>query len=353
MADESTSRRARRSVSMSDVAAHARVSQKTVSRVINGEPHVREALQVRVHAAIRELDYRPNAAARSLATRRTRRIGVVALGTSLYGPLSTLDALESIARADGYSLSIQRTDGTGRDEVQAAIDSLLNEGVEGLVLSEPILLEGPPLKVRADVAVLTLGGLRLTDQEDEILVGTDEHSGGRLATEHLLGLGHRTVHHLAGPPAWASSRLRLGGWEAALVEHGVSTPGVETGDWSPRSGYAAMCRLLEQHPAPTAVFVANDQMAIGAISALLTRGHSVPGHVSVVGFDDIDVSEFQPAPLTTIRQEFSHSALQGMNQLIKAIDGVSPEELHHRVPVSFVSRATTAPPFDPRTATTH
>jgi DNA-binding LacI/PurR family transcriptional regulator len=338
---------------MSDVAAHARVSQKTVSRVVNGEPHVREEVRLRVNAAIRDLDYRPNAAARSLVTRRTRRIGVVALGTSLYGPLSALTALESVARADGYSLSIQRTDAAGRDEVQAAIDALLGEGVEGLVLSEPIQLQGPPLKVRSDVAVLTLGGVRLTDQEDEILVGGDQPTGGRQATEHLIGLGHRTVHHLAGPAAWVSSRLRHEGWESVLVEHGAPVPPIESGDWSPRSGYAAMTRMLEQSPAPTAVFVANDQMAIGAISALAAHGLSTPGDVSVVGFDDIDVSEYQLTPLTTVRQEFSHSALQGMNQLIQAIDGVVPEELHHRVPVSFVPRATTAPPLDPRTATSH
>jgi len=344
-------RRARRAVSMADVAAHAQVSQKTVSRVVNGEPHVREEVRLRVGAAIRDLDYRPNAAARSLVTRRTRRIGVVALGTSLYGPRSALTALESVARADGYSLSIRRTEDTGRDRIQSAIDSLLGEGIEGLVLSEPMQLEGPPLRVRSDVAVLTLGGVQLTGQEDEILVGADEHSGGRLATEHLIGLGHRTVHHLAGPAAWVSSRLRREGWEEVLVEHGAAVPPIETGDWSPRSGHAAMTRLLEQSPAPTAVFVANDQMAIGAISALAAHGLSTPEDVSVVGFDDIDVSEFQPTPLTTIRQEFSRSALQGMNQLIHAIDGETPEELHHRVPVSFAHRATTAPPLDPRTST--
>ena len=352
MTVESTTRRDRHAVSMADVAAHAHVSQKTVSRVVNGEPHVREEVRLRVHAAIRDLDYRPNAAARSLVTRRTRRIGVVALGTSLYGPLSALTALESVARADGYSLSIHRTDATGREETQAAVDSLFAEGVEGLVLSEPMQLQGPPLRVRSDVAVLTLGGVGLTDQKDEILVGADEHSGGRLATEHLLGLGHRTVHHLAGPAAWVSSRLRREGWETALNAHGAPIPPTETGDWSPRSGYAAMTRLLEQIPAPTAVFAANDQMAIGAISALATHGLNTPGHVSIVGFDDIDVSEFQPTPLTTVRQEFGRSALQGMNQLIQAIDGITPEELHHRVPVSFVPRATTAPPLDTRAAAT-
>lgn len=353
MVATSPTRRARRTASMTDVAARAQVSQKTVSRVVNGEPHVRPEVRDRVLAAIRELDYRPNAAARSLVTRRTRRIGVVTLGTSLYGPLSALTALESVARSDGYSLSIHRTDSTEREEVQAAIDALLGEGVEGIVLSEPMEIPGPPLRVHSNVAVLTLGGRGLTDLEDEILVGADEHSGGRLATEHLLAHGHRTVHHLAGPSAWVSSRLRQDGWRSVLEAHGAEAPEPAAGDWTPRSGYEAMHRLLSQELRPTAVFVANDQMAIGAISALHAAGLGVPGDVSIVGFDDIDVAAYQTTPLTTVRQEFAQSALHGMNQLIRAIDGIAADELHHRVPVSLIERESVAPPSDSGTATPH
>src|SRR5690625_1343893 len=134
-------RPSRRTVSMVDVAAHAQVSQKTVSRVVNMEPHVREEVRLRVQNAIKELGFRPNAAARSLVTRRTRRIGIVALGTTFYGPLSSLSALESVARADGYSLSIHRTDLTDRSEMQSASDILFGECGEAIVLSEPMHLE--------------------------------------------------------------------------------------------------------------------------------------------------------------------------------------------------------------------
>lgn len=337
-------RPARRAVSMMDVAAHAKVSQKTVSRVVNGEPYVREEVRLRVQSAIKELDFRPNAAARSLVTRRTRRIGVVALGTAFHGPTSALAALESVARADGYSLSVHRTDSTDRDEIQSAVDTLLNEGAEGIVLSEPKQLENPPLQIRADVAVLTLGARGLTDREDELVVGADEESGGHLATEHLLALGHQTVHHIAGPEAWVSSQLREQGWASALREQGAQFHEVVTGDWTPRSGFEAMTQLLKRDILPTAVFVANDQMAIGAISAIAGQGLMVPGNISVVGFDDIDVAEFQPTPLTTLRQEFSLAALRGMNALIQTIDGAVPENVRHLVPLSFVNRSTTAPP---------
>lgn len=344
MPRNASTRPARRAVSMTDVAAHAQVSQKTVSRVVNGEPYVREEVRLRVQNSIKELDFRPNAAARSLVTRRTRRIGVVALGTAFHGPTSALAALESVARADGYSLSVHRTDSTDRDEIQSAVDILLNEGVEGIVLSEPKQLEGSPLQIRTDVAVLTLGARGLTARDDELVVGADEESGGRLATEHLLALGHPTVHHIAGPSAWISSQLRQVGWASALREHGAEIPEVVAGDWSPRSGFEAMAQLLNSPTIPTAVFVANDQMAIGAVSAITARGLSVPSDISVVGFDDIDVSEFLPTPLTTLRQEFSLAAHRGMNALIRTIDGATPPDALLLVPLTLVNRATTAPP---------
>lgn len=348
MPRNTSTRSARRAVSMTDVAAHAQVSQKTVSRVVNGEPYVREEVRLRVQNSIKELDFRPNAAARSLVTRRTRRIGVVALGTAFHGPTSALAALESVARADGYSLSVHRTDSTDRDEIQSAVDILLNEGVEGIVLSEPKQLEGSPLQIRADVAVLTLGARGLTARDDELVVGADEESGGRLATEHLLALGHRTVHHIAGPSAWISSQQRQVGWASALREHGAEIPKVVAGDWSPRSGFEAMAQLLNSPTIPTAVFVANDQMAIGAVSAIDARGLSVPSGISVVGFDDLDVSEFLPTPLTTLRQEFSLAAHRGMNALIRTIDGATPPDALLLVPLTLVNRATTVPPSHAR-----
>lgn len=192
--------------------------------------------------------------------------------------------------------------------------------------------------------MLTLGARGLTAREDELVVGADEESGGRLATEHLLALGHQTVHHIAGPEAWVSSQLREQGWASALREHGATLPEAVAGDWAPRSGFEAMTHLLKGDILPTAVFVANDQMAIGAISAIAGQGLTVPGNISMVSFDDIDVAEFQPTPLTTLRQEFSLAALRGMNALIQTIDGTVPENFRHLVPLSFVNRSTTAPP---------
>ncbi|MFC0673246.1 LacI family DNA-binding transcriptional regulator [Brachybacterium hainanense] len=332
-----------RPVSMRDVARRAGVSQKTVSRVINGEPHVRGELRERIQDAIAELGYRPNAAARSLVTRRTRRIGVAAFGAPLHGPSSVLTAVEAVARAEGYALSIQRTDTTGRDELQSAVEALLDQGVEGIVLSEPLHLDGGALEIPAHVAVLTLGSQGLTGREDELIVGADEFGAALLATGHLLSLGHRTVHHIAGPSAWVSSRQRCSGWEAALEGKGLEPPETVVGDWSPRSGFESMRLLLEQ-AGPTAVFVANDQMAIGAIAAVQRAGLRVPGDVSIIGFDDLDLAEYLTTPLTTMRQEFDVFAHLGMARLLRAIDGRPPSQTRQLVPASLVTRATTGPP---------
>lgn len=335
---------ARRTVSMTDVATHAQVSQKTVSRVVNGEPHVRHEVRTRVREAIEELGFRPNAAARSLVTRRTRRIGVVALGTNLHGPMASLAALESVARSDGYSLSVMRTDSTDRAQIQAALDSVVDQGIEGVVLSEPMHFDGGALSIREEVAVLTLGSRGLTGRDDELLVGADEETGARLATDHLLSLGHETVHHIAGPDAWVSSHLRRRGWRSSLEEHGAQPPSLVAGDWSPHSGFEAMTTLLQGDTLPTAVFAANDQMAIGAVSALTRQGLEVPGDISIIGFDDIDVAAYLPTPLTTLRQEFTIAAHRGMNQLIETIDGHPPTDLRQLVPLSLVTRATTGRP---------
>lgn len=340
MSDE---RGIRRSVSMTDVARRAGVSQKTVSRVVNDEPHVTEAVRARVRAAIEELGFRPNAAARALVTRRTRRIGVVALGAGFHGPSSVLEGVESVSRQNGYALSVIRTEPGGRTEIQAAVDALVSQGVEAIVVSEPVDFGEEPLTIPDSVGVLTFGMRPVSSHVDELVVGTDEFTGARDATEHLLALGHEAVFHIAGPDNWLSSRHRRAGWAAALEEAGVRVPGPFVGDWTPQGGYEAMMSLLARGEC-TAVFVANDQMSIGAIAAIERSGLTVPGDISVVGFDDIDVAAFLSVPLTTVRQDFAESSRLGVHRLIRAIDGHPPSETRRTVPAPLVIRASTGRP---------
>ena len=333
----------RRRPAGTDVASLAGVSQKTVSRVMNGERHVTEAVRLRVLQAAQELGYRRNNAARALNSGRTRRIGVVSFSSALYGPASMLFELERTARSTGYSLSVVATfegDPTG---VAGAIDSLVAEGVDGMVLSEPID-EGENVHLNADVPILSLGRFPGLTGPRILITGADGTAAGRIATEHLLALGHPTVWHVAGPQRWWSARDRLDGWRAALRAAGSVAPPWIEGDWSPASGFAAGSRLA-RNPEVTAVFVANDDMAIGVMRAFAEAGRPVPDDVSIVGIDDIPSAAYQSPPLTTIRQDFGAMARQGLEHLVHQIEASTDEAPRvTEPPVCLVVRRSTARP---------
>lgn len=192
--------------------------------------------------------------------------------------------------------------------------------------------------------VLVLGAPASFGGPRAVTVGVGAESLARAATEHLLDLGHVTVHHLAGPQRWFAARDRLHGWRAALAARDREQPAVIEGDWSAASGYAAG-RALAAEGEATAVFAANDDMAVGLIRALLEAGLRVPEDVSVVGFDDIPVSAYVTPPLTTVRQPFDAVAREGLRLLVRAIEEPDADlDPAGEPPVELVVRASTAPP---------
>lgn len=326
-----------------DVARLAGVSQKTVSRVFNDEPYVSADVRRRVLDAAEQLGYRRNNAARALASGRTRSIGVVTLGTALYGPASLLMGVERVVRDTGYALRVVNTMEGDPAGISGAVDSLLDQGVDGIVISEPIDEESGDGSVRVDVPVLVLGAPPPVDAPTVLAAGGGADLMARAAVEHLLDLGHATVHHLAGPQRWYAAKDRMEGWRAALVAHGRPVPPVVEGDWSAASGYAAG-RELAADGDLTAVFVANDDMAIGLIRALAEAGLRVPEDVSVVGFDDVPVAAYVTPPLTTVRQPFDAVAQEGLKRLVHAIENPGAEPLPTTgPPVDLVVRASTGP----------
>lgn len=284
-----------------DVARLAGVSQKTVSRVFNNEPRVSEDTRVRVLAAARELGYRPNGAARALLTGRTDRIGVISVGAAYFGQSDLLVALEQAARGSKYTLSIANTFRADPSGLAAAADHLLAEQVDAIILSEPIGDRDEPLEV--DVPVLVLGTAPVV--RAPIVLSVHASEGGAAAaagTEYLLGLGHATVHHIAGPSRWWAARERMENWRAVLDAAGRPAPEPMAGDWSAGSGFR-IGEILARDGDVTAIFAANDEMAIGAIHALHEAGRQVPADVSVLGFDDIPVAAHVTPPLTTFRSD--------------------------------------------------
>jgi DNA-binding LacI/PurR family transcriptional regulator len=329
-----------------DVARLAGVSQKTVSRVFNDEPYVSADVRRRVLEAAEQLGYRLNNAARALASGRTRAIGVVTLGTALYGPASLLMGVERVVRDTGYALRVVNTMEGDPAGLAGAVDSLLDQGVDGIVISEPIDEEGvdgqPSLRVV--VPVLVLGAPSPVTAPTVLTAGCGADLMARTATEHLLALGHVTVHHLAGPQRWYAARDRLEGWRSTLTDHGREIPAVAEGDWSAGSGYRAG-RALAENGDVTAVFAANDDMAIGLIRALAEAGRRVPEDVSVVGFDDIPVAAYVTPPLTTVRQPFDAVAQEGLKRLVHTIENPDAEPLPPSdPPVDLIVRTSTAPP---------
>lgn len=333
-------------VGMTEVARLAGVSQKTVSRVVNGEQYVSEAVRERVLAVIAEVGFRPNAAARALVTRRTRRLGVVAVASAQHGPAATIAGVERAAAERGYYVSVARVREETASGLQAAVDELLAQEIEAIAISEATDIGHPDIRVPAGMPILSFDMPDRSQRPSELLVAGDEVSAARRVIEHLLGLGHRTVHHLAGPPGWTASRRREAGWRSALEAAGRPIPAAAGGDWSPASGHDAMVALLADRP--TAVFAANDHMAIGAIRAIERAGLRVPDDVSIVGFDDIPESEYLSTALTTVRQDFEGRTAFAISLLIDAVEGRPPSDAVHVVPTELVVRESTAPPATPR-----
>ncbi|TDO47329.1 DNA-binding LacI/PurR family transcriptional regulator [Kribbella sp. VKM Ac-2527] len=330
-----------------DVAKLAGVSQKTVSRVLNDEPYVKEEVRLRVLAAVRELGYRRNESARALNSGRTRRIGVVSLGTALFGPSTQLVSIERALRSTGYSMSVVNTFEGDAGGVAGAVDHLLEQGVDGIILSEPID-EGAGKPIKLDIPVLSFGDFPGLSARPILITGGDNVTAGRAATEHLLELGHRTVWHIAGPQRWWAARDRLEGWRQALAAAGAQEPPLLEGDWSPASGYQAG-RELAANDEVTAIFAANDDMAIGVLRALTEAGRTVPGDVSIVGFDDIPAAEYLNPPLTTIPQNFDQYVERGIAKLVKEIEEPTGDRSPTPEPPSLrpIIRQSTATPRTP------
>ncbi len=325
---------------MADVARIAGVSHQTVSRVVNEAERVRPATRARVRAAIDQLDYKPNVAARALATGRTRTLGVVTFDSRLYGPASTLHGIEQAARAEGYLVTMVSLNSIDPAAVRDAVGRLVAQGVDGVILDVPLVSALSTVdQLSVDVPMVAVGGDPLAGTS---VVSVDQADGARQATQHLLDGGHSTVWHIAGPKDWLEARGRVAGWRAALVAASAEAPPLLHGDWTARSGYEAG-RILVSLGKATAVFVANDQMALGVMRGLHEHGRDVPADVSVVGFDDIPEAAYVTPSLTTVRQDFD---LVGRNGLKLMVDQLSSVQHRHEASVikaSLVVRESAGP----------
>lgn len=326
---------------MTDVAKLAGVSHQTVSRVLNGHPNVKEQTRLRVHAAITALGYRPNRAARALATGRSQVIGVVTQSSTLYGPAATLTAFAQAAVAHGFTVSVESVRTLEREPITRAISRHLDQRIAGLVVIAPVSSANPALDdIPDDIPLVSIDG---DPQRATELVTVDQDAGGYAATRHLLDAGHRTVWHVCGPQDWFDSRGRIAGWRRALGEAGIEPPPLMPADWSAASGYRTG-QLLARMDEVTAIFAANDHLALGIMLAMHERGRRVPQDVSVVGFDDVPESAFYFPPLTTVRPDFDAVAAASLDLLLAQIDSGERRGDRRIIPPQLVTRTSVAAP---------
>ncbi|BAL90988.1 putative LacI-family transcriptional regulator [Actinoplanes missouriensis 431] len=326
---------------MADVARLAGVSSQTVSRVANGQSGVVESTREQVLAAMRELGYRPNSAARSLRYGRFNTIGVILFGLSSTGNSRTVEAIATHAAAEGYAITLIPVGAPTQDNVLGAFTRMGELAVDGVILIiEVHLLDATAVALPPGVHVVVVD----SDAGDRYpVVDTDQADGTRQAVRHLIGLGHRTVHHVAGPAESFAAERRAGAWRATLEEAGLPIPEIERGDWSADSGHRAGLRLAAD-PSCTAIFAANDQMALGVLRALHESGRRVPADVSVVGFDDIaDASAYLP-PLTTVHQDFAEVGRRCVRLLLDQIHDGPAAPGTDLVPTTLTVRDSTAAP---------
>lgn len=327
--------------SLADVAARAGVSAQTVSRVSMGTDNVRPETRARVLAAMAELGYVPNSAARALRSGTYGTIGMIAHRLSRTGETRTVEAVVEAARNEGYTVTLVDLESPSSDDVAEAAARLSHQAIDGLVIvrAEATTPETLALPPRMPVVV---SDSRLVGHHPA--VAADQTEGARLAVEHLLALGHRTVHHVAGPVDSDPAQMRADAWRAALEAAGRPVPPLLRGDWTADSGYDAGRRLAAD-PGVTAVFCANDETAAGLLRALHEAGRSVPGEVSVVGFDDIVLAAHLWPPLTTVAQDFPEIGRRLVDLLLRQVrDGAPLDDRHEVVPVRLVVRESTAPP---------
>jgi LacI family transcriptional regulator len=306
-----------------EVAALAGVSTQTVSRVINEKPDVSPETRRRVQEVIHTLSYQPSALARSLISQRSHTLGVVTAGLRHIGPSRTLSGITAAAEEAGYSLLLKELPNYDTKDIRHIFQAFRSRHVDGIIWAVPEVGENRKWTDSAPADIATpLVYITMERHENLSIVSIDNYLGGRLAMNHLLEQGCRQIGHISGPLDWWEARQRMAAWKDALIEAGLDASDnycVE-GNWSSASGALAIEKLLEQYPDMDAIFVANDQMALGVLQFFAEKKIRIPEDIAIVGFDNIPESAFFYPPLTTIQQDQHHVGRIAVAEAIKIIE---------------------------------
>lgn len=322
----------RRRVTIKQVAQEAGVSTQTVSRVINDRPDVAPETRQRVWEVIKRLGYQPSALARSLIQQRSYTLGVVIAGLKYIGPSRTLSGITEQAEAMGYSLLLKELPKFDTGDIEPVLNALLARQVDGIIWAVSEVSNNRDwLHNHLPDLPVPIIFLTMHHQDGLSVVSVDNYIGGRMATEHLIKQGYRHIGHITGPLAWWEARQRKAGWQDALSDAGIRIRDDQwvEGNWSSESGERAIRQLLDQYPEMDALFVANDQMALGVLQIACRRGLKVPHDLAVVGFDAIPEAAYFWPPLTTVQQNLHELGCTAVKQVIGLIEANrEPERVH-------------------------
>lgn len=333
-------------VTSRDVAREAGVSQPTVSRALGGDPRISERTRALVVAAAERLGYFPNTAARTLITRRTLSVGVVVGDVSNPFFAEQLNSLYYALKRAGYRLVLFQEGTDHKEAGEDVVPFLLGNALDGAIFTTGGLTSSIP-KVLAEkgLPVVLLNRYVEGIAADRIIA--DNRGGGRLAARHLADLGHRRIATISGPPSTSTSRDRQQGFDAGLAESGLSVPPRlrKTGLYSLDSGYEACLELLDDPSPPTAIFCGNDVVAVGALNAAAAAGAEVPNYLSILGFDDLQISSWERVQLSTVHVPLARMAETAARMLVERVElSFSGGPRLKTLPTHLVPRATTAPP---------
>ncbi|MCA1921665.1 LacI family DNA-binding transcriptional regulator [Buttiauxella noackiae] len=330
-----------KSATLEDVARHAGVSYQTVSRVLNKSANVSEATRRKVEQSIEQLRYVPNRVAQQLVGKQSMTVGLVTTSLALHAPSQVAAAVKNYANIEGYQVLISMIDESVKQSIQNSINELKSQRVDKVIINVPLETDEAERIAAENEDVICLF-LDVDPYSSVFNVSFNPADGTRASVKYLYELGHRDIALLAGPKASVSANLRLKSWLETLQGYSLKPVSVIHGNWDAQSGYVGALQMLRETPNFSAVLVANDQMALGVLSAFHQNQLSIPGHKSVIGYDDTYESSFFYPALTTVSLDLDLQGREAVRRILSASDN---ETLRSSsiLPAKLVVRNSTGP----------
>lgn len=337
-----------KAATLADVARHADVSYQTVSRVLNNSANVSAKTRKKIEQAIAELKYVPNRIAQQLVGKESKTLGLVTTSLALHAPSQIAAAVKKYAGEQGYQVLIAMIDDESDSSIQYAINELKSQRMERVIVNAP--LETPVAESLVDENPDVLFLFLDVDPYSSVFnVTFNPAEGARASVKYLYDLGHRQFCLLSGPENSVPARLRLNTWRDTLASYQLNPLAVHYGKWDAQSGYLATLQMLRETPQATALLVANDQMALGTLSALHQQKRKIPQDISLIGYDDTYESAFFEPALTTVAIDFDLQGKMAVQQMLQSVESPPASRASTILPSRLVVRNSAGPLHNPET----